>query len=106
MNLFDKFGDDTQWAVAHGTHGLEATDIPKLKAGALRVYNLMEDGEWHDANEIRMAAGQNGTPASEGLRRLRDLRPRLDAIGKFVNVRRKSGRLYEYRIEDKDESQS
>jgi len=82
-----------------GGHGiLSDDDIAELKAGTRRVYDLMCDGEWHNANDIRMAAGKDGVPASEGTRRLRELRT---ITGLCIERRKVDGvsRLFEYRIE-------
>jgi hypothetical protein len=49
-------------------------DLRELSAGVKRVYRLMRDGRWHRADDIRLAAGTGGIPASEGLRRMRELR--------------------------------
>lgn len=74
---------------------LSPNDIKELGAGSKRVYNLMRDGQWHLAQEIRMAAGSDGVEASEGLRRMRELRTWYDI------QRRKdteTGRLFWYRL--------
>lgn len=49
-------------------------DLIELGRGVRRVYDLMVDGRWYSADEICMAAGQDGVPAREGLRRMRELR--------------------------------
>ena len=53
---------------------LTPEDIPELKAGTRRVLALMLDGRFHSAQEIMLAAGRDGVPAMEGLRRMRELR--------------------------------
>jgi len=66
---------------SHGGEGiLSSTDVEELTNGKGRVLQLMSDGLWHTADEICLAAGENGKPAREGLRRMRDLRnePGLD----------------------------
>ena len=74
---------------------LTEEDLKELRAGRLRVAELMADGLWHDAAEIRNAAGINGIPASEGTRRLRELR---ELPGVLIVRRKKRGRLFEYRM--------
>lgn len=59
-----------------------------------RVRHLMVDGDWHRADVIRMTAGTNGVPASEGLRRLRELRHEF----RIEKRRHGSGNLFEYRL--------
>ena len=68
-------------------------DLAELSEGVRRVYALMSDMAWHSAEDIRLAAG-NGRPASEGLRRLRELRERVNIVKK-----RDQGRNWCYRIE-------
>ena len=53
---------------------LSTADLEELRAGSRRVAELMCDGNWYTAEEIREAAGTEGKPATEGLRRLRELR--------------------------------
>ncbi len=53
---------------------LNDSDLESLKSGVRRVYDLMNRGGWHEAQAIRLAAGEHGIPASEGLRRMRELR--------------------------------
>ena len=88
---------DEQWMRAHGGEGsITLDEVPELKSGVERVHHLMKDGEWHTAEEVRIAAGTDGVPASEGLRRLRDLRSRY---GLSVEKRRlKDSRFFEYRV--------
>lgn len=87
------------WIRAHGGEGiLNDQDVPALTAASLRVLDIVRDLNWHSADEIRTVAG-NGTPASEGLRRWRDLKPYLAACGFTTEKRRiKGSRLFEYRI--------
>jgi len=82
---------------AVGAHGiLDDADLLDLRAGTKRVAALMSDGAWYSADEIREAAGKDGQPASEGLRRARDLRK---IPGVILERRKKQGsRLFEYRI--------
>lgn len=62
-----------------GGEGILSTDdVVGLGEATMRVLTLMADGEWHDADKIRRAAGDNGVPAPEGLRRLRELRRAFD----------------------------
>ena len=82
--------------VLGGAGTLTDEDIEELKGGVRRVALLMHDGLWHSAEEVRLAAGTNGVPASEGLRRLRSLRARF---GIEVEKRRVGeGRGFEYRV--------
>lgn len=53
---------------------LTATDLPDLHSGTGRVFRMMLDGRWYSAEQIELAAGENGVPAREGLRRMRDIR--------------------------------
>jgi hypothetical protein len=68
---------------------LTADDLASLTAAKRAIYELLRDGEWHSADEIRRVAGGQ----SEGLRRLRELRP----YG-IVIERKAVGRLFYYRI--------
>ncbi len=73
---------------------LSRRDVNELSGGVMRVLDLMFDGEWHDAEEIKRAAGDGVNPASEGLRRLRELR-------RCYTIERRrdgSGRNFEYRL--------
>jgi len=76
---------------------LTQRDLVELSAGAKRVADMMGDGLWYEADEIRTAAGENGRPASEGLRRLRELR---DLPGIVVDKMKKPGasRIWLYRL--------
>lgn len=80
--LFDEPGDDlpiqVPWhkslRVIGAGFDMGQTDLSELNDGAERVYHLMRDGRWYTREQICMAAGQGGVPASEGLRRMRALR--------------------------------
>jgi len=75
---------------------LRSSELPALSAGTRRVAELMRDSEWHSAETIKLAAGSDGLPASEGLRRLRELR---DLPNVEIDRRRAvDGRLFEYRM--------
>ena len=63
-------------------------DLEEFNEAVGRVWSLMQDGEWHAASEIEEAAGFPGSPAREGLRRMRELRPLLDARGWLIECRR------------------
>ena len=103
---------DAEWIVRHGGDGiLTPKDVQELHAGEKRVWELMEDGQWHTSIEICQAAGEHGIPATEGLRRLRATYPLLEGVGLTARKRRKMGtkRLWEYcfiPIEDTGISQS
>lgn len=74
---------------------LDGADLSDLNAGSRRVADLLADGRWHRPDEIRVAAG-NGAPASEGLRRARELR---NVPGVILERRRvPETRLFEYRL--------
>jgi len=70
-------------------------DLQELNGGVQRVYALMADGQWHNAASIRKAAG-NGASASEGLRRLRELREVVD-----IEKKAGEGRNWYYRMKPK-----
>ena len=75
---------------------LTSRDLSDLKAGTARVAELMKDGGWYTPDQIREAAGKNGAPATEGRRRLRELRC---IEGVVIHKRRRSDtRCWEYRI--------
>jgi len=74
---------------------LHTRELAALNAGSRRVFALMSDWQWHTADAIRCAAGENGEAASEGLRRMRELR---SVPGVDVERRRAEGRLFEYRL--------
>lgn len=80
-----------------GLGELTKDDLAKLNAAVLRVFGLMSDWKWHTADEIRQVAGEGGRPASEGLRRMRELRDR----GFEIEKRRHDiagRRMYDYRL--------
>lgn len=87
---------------ALGAEGvLREDELPDLGASRGRVLKLMLDHQWHCAAEIRRVAGENGVPASEGLRRMRELRAR----GYTIEKRRRNGsRHYEYRLKSRREA--
>lgn len=75
---------------------LRQNDLVELAAGSVRVAELMCDGRWYTAEEIREAAGENGEPATEGLRRMRELR---DIPGIVIERERiPGGRHFRYRL--------
>ena len=57
-----------------GVGVLTVTDLREIRAASKRVAELMADGQWFTADEIKMTAGKDGEPATEGLRRMRELR--------------------------------
>lgn len=72
-------------------------DKPYERGAVGRVYNTMKDGRWHNASSIRWAAASPGAihPASEGLRRMRELRQH----GFYIDKRHDSDSLhYQYRL--------
>jgi hypothetical protein len=75
---------------------LTKEDLAELNSAVLRVFGLMSDWRWHKADEIRQIAGKDGKPATEGLRRMRELRSR----GFEIEMRRAAveGRAFEYRL--------
>lgn len=90
-------GDDDRQLSLLGAHGiLTPSDLDDLSAGCQRVLALISDNRWHSAEAIRVAAGENGIPASEGLRRLRELRQ----AGIKIEMRKcaMGARLFEYRM--------
>lgn len=69
-------------------------DLADFAASEVRVLRLLLDGRWHTAEEIRAAA--NG---SEGLRRLRALRPLVKRHGlQIAKVRRPGSRTFHYAL--------
>jgi len=94
----------TQWLAAHQAEGiLNCREVKDMKRASARIFNLLSNLEWHSAESIRTVAGKNGIPASEGLRRLRDLRKPLQQFGitikkaRFINSRN-----YFYKLETID----
>ena len=73
---------------------LTEKDLKDLGQGVRRVYTLMCDGKWHTDVEIRRAAGINGTEATEGLRRMRELRK----CGVYIERELYGNRRWCYRI--------
>lgn len=70
--------------------GMTERDFSGLQSACRRVYDLMKDGQWHDAQAIIDASGQR-----EGMRRMRELRQ----IGYTVEERRETGRReWQYRL--------
>lgn len=63
-----------QLSLLGGVGILTLEDLQELTEATERVYQLMKDGRWHTRDEIELAAGTNGRPAREGLRRMRELR--------------------------------
>lgn len=83
------------WAIG-GPGILTGRDTRELNAGAMRVLKMMSDRAWHTREEIEIAAGENGIPAREGLRRMRQLRQ----IGFIVSKRRaENNREWVYKLE-------
>jgi len=82
---------------AIGAEGiLTASDLVDLSEGKRRVARLMNDGRWYTSDQIKTAAGTGGVQASEGLRRMRELRE-IDG----VDIRRErieDSRLWRYRL--------
>lgn len=73
---------------------LTNADMEALSGSVLRVYELMRDKQWHNRDEINAAAGKNGIPALEGLRRMRTLRRWYTIESRRVG----DARLWEYRL--------
>lgn len=87
---------ETQYLRSIGGEGiLSREDIASLKSGVRRVYELMKDGRWYRSDQIMKAAGVDGIPASEGLRRMRELRKYGFRIRK---IRPNQGRVFYYQI--------
>lgn len=76
---------------------LTERDISDFSASVQRVYALMRAGGWFSAEEIELAAGENGKPAREGLRRMRELR----AAGYEIDREKGVGRNWKYRLRGK-----
>ena len=78
---------------------LTRADFHSFQAAQYRVLELLSDGEWHDRREIQVTAGSDGYPASDGTKRLRELRPRMLERGYVISCRRIGpGRATEYRL--------
>lgn len=90
----------TRTIKAFGGRGiLTEQDLKEFGSSERRVYDLMSDGKWRTASQIRAAAGKDGIPAAEGLRRMRALRPVLERRGcKIERSRHSDGRSFLYRI--------
>lgn len=75
---------------------LEERDIAELNRGCALAWRLMRDGKKHTAQEILAATGQ-----SEGLRRLRELRPWLRTMGLSIEkCRERTGsRVFNYWVQ-------
>ncbi len=93
-------GMNLAWLKSHEADGiLNHKDVIDMKKATARVFNLLIDLEWHSAESIRIAAGRDGVPASEGLRRLRDLRKPLNEYGlKIQKAKLHDSRLFYYRL--------
>lgn len=76
---------------------LTPDDLTDLRAGTKRVAFLLADGEWRSAEEIREAAGKPGKPATEGLRRARELRA-IPGVTLERRRAREGSREFFYRI--------
>jgi hypothetical protein len=63
-----------------GVGVLTRGDLAEIREASKRVAELMADGQWYSADEIKMTAGKDGEPATEGLRRMRELRE-IQGIG-------------------------
>jgi len=101
-SLFEKFREPlndlpTPTAELLGGRGiLTPRDLDELRAGTRCVAELMLDEQWHGPDAICCAAGMKGTPAREGLRRLRELRK---LPGVLIEKKRVSeGRQWVYRL--------
>lgn len=78
-----------------GSATLTDRDISDFHEAVQRVYDLMKDGAWYSPDQIELAAGKDGIPAREGLRRMRQLR-KLFTIEKARDDL--SSRLWLYRL--------
>lgn len=96
MNELPPSVDPVRHRKALGGDGiLTREDLAEFNRATLRVLSIMRDGEWHSSQEIRLAAGNWEREASEGLRRMRELRP----MGWTVEKRRVRGTgKFEYRL--------
>ena len=75
---------------------LTTDDMKDLKSATRRVAELMADGGWYSAEDIKLAAGTGITPASEGLRRMRELR---EARSVDIEKQKIAGsRVWRYRL--------
>lgn len=79
-----------EYAQRLGFEGMTTRDMSQLQAACHRVFALMRDGAWHNAQAIIDASGQR-----EGLRRMRELK----GIGYQVEQRRSGDRReFQYRL--------
>lgn len=81
---------------------LSASDALELAQSVRRVLAYMIDGIWRSASQVRLTAGENGQEATEGLRRLREIRK---IPGLSVQRRKQPGgkRQWLYRVAIKGE---
>lgn len=77
---------------------LHPGDLEDFGAAEARVAILMSDTRWHPASQIRSAAGKDDSPASEGLRRFRTVRAKLELKGYRFERVRGDGRNFLYRM--------
>jgi len=78
---------------------LNREDYRDFSAAQQRVLELLSDGKWHSRESITLVAGTRGIPASEGTKRLRELRPRMLKRGYAIPCRRLgTTRASEYRL--------
>ena len=78
---------------------LSVDDWKDFSEAERRVLNLMRDHLPHGQDEINEAAGGSGRPHSEGKRRLRALRPKLNKRGWCIDCDREAGRSFVYRLQ-------
>ncbi len=57
-----------------GVGVLTRSDLTEIREASKRVAELMADGQWYSADALKMTAGKDDEPATEGLRRMRELR--------------------------------
>jgi hypothetical protein len=94
-------GSVFDWLAAHQAAGVMfAREVKDMTRASARIFRLLSDRQWHSADEIRRVAGQGGIPASEGLRRMRDLRKVLRAYNlQIENARFQNSRMFYYRLQ-------
>lgn len=80
-----------------GTETLSDSDLDDLGKGVRLVHELMKDGRWHTADEVKRATGQR-----EGLRRLRELR----RFGFVVEKKLIGKRTWAYQLVQKHDGES
>ena len=73
---------------------LSHTDMGALNGGVRKVFMLMRDGAWYTREQIELAAGSDGIPAAEGMRRMRELRQWFNIEMERVG----ESRLFRYRL--------